>query len=826
MRGKWIILFCLGLLFLSTNRSIAQEPNKVTCTGKVIDAQGQPVTGAKVFLYENVYDERYSSSDFRLASEMTTEADGVFSFSETFDSERTSFGYIITKKEGLAMGWAGCSFRQEQAGDLEIKLTQAEELGGVVVDANDKPVEQAHVSIYMISFTGGGQRQYLSGRLAQMLFTENTDAAGKFTFADLPVEAKADFLVKKQGYATICTYTDSRNLTYSIGRDNIRLVQPVESKIEGIVVEKGTEKPVADVKLMITQDMRRSVSGQEQFRSKDDGTFSVQALPPGSYYLQLIPQRETLADWVANPQEVTTLTGQTNSGVKVELCKGGILEVLVTEAQNNQPVENANVTVREQASDRSFSADSGKDGIARLRLMPGEYQLAGVYIRGSMSARRSRSPMTMEPVIIEDGMTKRIQHQVTGQPKISGVVRDDKGNALKDVKLFVWPMGFQMASSDTEGKYEVSWDPESLPGGPNRGSYLIGRDEKKNLAAAEEINLETKTLDIVLQPGVIITGKVVDPNNKPLEGAQTSVMLFAFNMGTTMGPDSVQTDTDGNFEIRAVPPEQRYMLYTRAEGYGVKNQDININAAVNNRLDVGTIILPLANLTVTGVVVDVNDKPVPNVRIFSSGDNQPNQNTQTDAEGRFEIKACEGRIRINANSSGPTRLYGNIETEGGASNVEIVVSERGSSGGYVPKQPPSLVGKSLPELRDFGIESLLDTNGKIVLVCFFDYEQRPSRNCILQLSKRVQELVAKDLIIVTIQASKIDKATLNEWIKEQSFSFPVGMIEGDSEKVSFAWGVKSLPWLILTDKKQAVRAEGFSITELDRKIGELENVEQ
>jgi len=38
-----------------------------------------------------------------------------------------------------------------------------------------------------------------------------------------------------------------------------------------------------------------------------------------------------------------------------------------------------------------------------------------------------------------------------------------------------------------------------------------------------------------------------------------------------------------------------------------------------------------------------------------------------------------------------------------------------------------------------------------------------------------------------------------------------------------AWGVKSLPWLILTDKKHVVAAEGFSIIDLDAKIDEIEN---
>lgn len=33
-----------------------------------------------------------------------------------------------------------------------------------------------------------------------------------------------------------------------------------------------------------------------------------------------------------------------------------------------------------------------------------------------------------------------------------------------------------------------------------------------------------------------------------------------------------------------------------------------------------------------------------------------------------------------------------------------------------------------------------------------------------------------------------------------------------------AWGVKSLPWLVLTDRKHIVRDEGFALTELEDKI--------
>ena len=207
-----------------------------------------------------------------------------------------------------------------------------------------------------------------------------------------------------------------------------------------------------------------------------------------------------------------------------------------------------------------------------------------------------------------------------------------------------------------------------------------------------------------------------------------------------------------------------------------------------------------------------------NASISVYGENQPDQNTRTDVEGKFKLKACEGRVQISANKSGQTRLSGSIQTEGGATDVKIIISERQSTTRYEPKRPPSLVGRSLPELKNLSIKLLPDTTDKIVLVCFFDMEQRPSRNCLMQLSKRAQELQEKDVSVVAVQASKIDENTLNEWIKGQNISFPVGMIQTDEEKTRFTWGIRSLPWLILTDKNHIVCSNGFSLGELDNKI--------
>jgi len=134
-------------------------------------------------------------------------------------------------------------------------------------------------------------------------------------------------------------------------------------------------------------------------------------------------------------------------------------------------------------------------------------------------------------------------------------------------------------------------------------------------------------------------------------------------------------------------------------------------------------------------------------------------------------------------------------------------------------RPISLVGKPLPKLKDSKIDlSLADADDKMILVCFWDMQQRPSRNCIMRLTKQAEQLTQKGVTVVTVQASKVDESALNEWVKKYKIPFPVGMVQGDEEKSRFIWGVRSLPWLILTDRKHVVRAEGFAISELDQTV--------
>ncbi|MBN1973183.1 MAG: redoxin domain-containing protein [Sedimentisphaerales bacterium] len=155
-------------------------------------------------------------------------------------------------------------------------------------------------------------------------------------------------------------------------------------------------------------------------------------------------------------------------------------------------------------------------------------------------------------------------------------------------------------------------------------------------------------------------------------------------------------------------------------------------------------------------------------------------------------------------------------------NVSMQMGQKTHVQVKIKKPGYLLPGESLPDFNNIKIDlAHTSIKDKSLLVCFFDMEQRPSRNCVLELSKKARELKSKDIEIIAIQAAKVEQDELDNWIKENNISFQVGIInESDEEQTRFNWGVKALPWLILTDKNHIVKAEGFSINELDEKIGE------
>ena len=177
-----------------------------------------------------------------------------------------------------------------------------------------------------------------------------------------------------------------------------------------------------------------------------------------------------------------------------------------------------------------------------------------------------------------------------------------------------------------------------------------------------------------------------------------------------------------------------------------------------------------------------------------------------------ELKVVD--VRINENL--PDELFAMKFKEG----VKVVDSRRGRTMTYEYKpDPPDLVGKTLPEFAEIDVSfSPEQTRDRRMLVCFWDIQQRPSRHYVAKLAEKAGILANQGVTVLCVHASGVEAKTVDEWMREYNIPFFAGTMTEDPEKARYAWGVKSLPWLILTDREHVVEANGFSLAELDEKI--------
>jgi len=417
----------------------------------------------------------------------------------------------------------------------------------------------------------------------------------------------------------------------------------------------------------------------------------------------------------------------------------------------------------------------------------------------------------------------REQISPTGPRRITGMVRDEQGKPVPSTIIITCPPMGKETVTDAKGVFTLRLMRLGSMGSTRREetTYLLARHKARNLAVAMELDPSVDTIDVTLTPGAILAGKVVDVEGKGIHNAELSLTFWTSSIGYR-NSEITEIDDAGHYEIRAVCPGQKYSVNASADGYGSRYVQVNTG---DGHVEVDPLVLSVANLSASGIVVDDLDQPLSGIRIYAHGNGQPSKETFTDTKGQFIIEnVCPGELSIQANSKGGStrRLHGRAQAKGGATDIKIVVYEMDQRGRRIASQPPSLVGKALPDLKELRIDALPgDLAGKRILVCFWDMNQRPSRNCMIQLSKKVQELKEEEVVVIAVQASNIDKDTLKEWVKKNNISFPVGMIQGDTDKALFKWGVKSLPWLILTDGKHLVRAEGFGMNELNAKLQQI-----
>jgi len=199
----------------------------------------------------------------------------------------------------------------------------------------------------------------------------------------------------------------------------------------------------------------------------------------------------------------------------------------------------------------------------------------------------------------------------------------------------------------------------------------MARHVKLELAALVDITRQTRMINIELEPALALTGTVEDTNGISIPGAKVGLSLIKGTWGCGTPVKSVITDDKGRYEFRALPQKQKYGIGTNPESYGrtsINTGLINLKRVV---AEVEPIVPKPTNMSVSGIVMDVNGHSVEAATVTLGGEGQPRREAKADAQGKFKLKnICSGSISISAVTE--SGLRGNLKTQSGE-NVKIIV---------------------------------------------------------------------------------------------------------------------------------------------------------
>ena len=350
----------------------------------------------------------------------------------------------------------------------------------------------------------------------------------------------------------------------------------------------------------------------------------------------------------------------------------GTLTVSVVERGSGRPVEEALVQPTMQVDDVSviaipFLTSAKGEGVLRYPV--------GRATSVSVSVEKESYGTQRAGVELESGATSRLEVEMKAPSRLTGVARDSAGAPAPGVEIMLWPewrASSKGAKTGADGRFTLTWNPQSQ-GSTEYDLILIARDLKQNLALAQTLEDDTTNVDLRLEPGLTLAGRATDAKGNALTNAEAQLMFWTERMGSSLGKP-VRAGADGRFEIKALPVGRRYGVSVSAKGYGTVSRNVAQDTE-GRRIEMEACELTLADRPVAGVVLDADDKPIPEANVFGYGDGQPQVNGKTDAKGRFAFSAvCAGPITIQANS--PSGGYGSATADGGDTNITVQIGVR------------------------------------------------------------------------------------------------------------------------------------------------------
>ncbi|MBN2590963.1 MAG: redoxin domain-containing protein [Sedimentisphaerales bacterium] len=799
-----------------------------TLHGKVLDESSRVVSNASVYFHSDI-------------PEIKTDESGAFKLHAAPTDRDFDFFIISEDRKHAKMVHA-------KAGSTTaaINLEPAENYKGRVVNTKNQPVWPFKFRIGLM----------INGDDLNFCWSEEiqTDTDGTFTIDGLYPKTSyvAQWFPDEEFNSSIGEYgkkTIDLTKLKSDGYFEIVVVQYLNT-LTGKVVDINNV-PIEGANFIVgTRDGIQSQSGWgKPFYSDKDGRFSIRNLADGQVYFHASKKGYKFKDTWAS-------TDSNDIKIVLEpLSDTSICEIHVVDDEY-KPVSNASVKLDFIVTDTLLYTKTVKTNVeGKVEFEIKDYGGDDIIALGIVSCDMNGYDLAYNTIVdYRNSQVKLVLHKA-GE-NWSGKIVDSEQKPIKAAKIYLvsirqrvkTPQRNEIQSLD-QSFFSDPFEATLITQTDTNGDFTLRRFNKKDFVRiavkapgfkTQEIDFspEDNTATILSSPrfktvkdfvfqlssGVaIVKGILIEEfSGKPISNAN-------IGLRDEINKDrNITTDEDGTFSIEDLEPGEYVPVFNAAENSNYSNYVCvpDTFIAVPDKT-IQVTFKACEGISVNGSLIESQTQQRPSAeRVYLDARLKTGHTISScliEKDGSWQMLLPPGDYEfyysilledISRFIDSEEPLSIKIEKEQMYSNMVLAINENGS----LILQSISLVGKSLPDLKYFGTESQPDINNKKVLVCFFDLEQRPSRNLIQELNKKAQDIKEKGIEIIAINTSKIEREYLDNWLIENNVDFPVGINKENIEQTKFNWGVKALPWLILTDKEHVVTDEGFAVAELDEHI--------
>ncbi|MCX8109416.1 MAG: carboxypeptidase-like regulatory domain-containing protein, partial [Verrucomicrobiae bacterium] len=229
--------------------------------------------------------------------------------------------------------------------------------------------------------------------------------------------------------------------------------------------------------------------------------------------------------------------------------------------------------------------------------------------------------------------------------QVTGVVTDADGKPVAGADVSVIGAGAATLRTDSNGRFRTSYRVEEWMIDSGQPLYLVVRHTERNLASTVEIEEGQTNLNVQLGPGVKLMGRVKNSAGETVQEASVVLQVHFERIIHTFSQMRISKESNGSFEIAALPSDLRYSLLITARGHGTSQVEVEAEPG-QSVIELEPVVLKTADRIVAGRVVDEKERPVRGARVQIVGQGQPTEETITDKDGRFQLKVCEGELEI------------------------------------------------------------------------------------------------------------------------------------------------------------------------------------